>query len=485
MRKNGFVIWVIAVLIGLSYYSCNYSSGKDLPADSPNVVFIHIDDLGWADLGYMGSDYYETPHIDRLASEGLVFTNAYAGAANCAPSRACLLTGENTPRHGVYTVSPSERGNSKTRKLVPIANTDSILPSNLTLGHLFKKAGYETCAIGKWHVSRDALNNGFDINIAGSHQGNPGKNGYFAPFNVPLDHKVEGEYLTDRLTDEAINFIESNRRSPFFLYMSYYTVHTPLQGKEDLVKKYEMKQGHNGQDNPTYAAMVEAMDQNVGRILNRLEALQLENNTMVVFLSDNGGIRAISNQAPLRGGKGSYYEGGIRVPMIVKWPSNVYQGVTEEPVVNLDFFPTFQSVLNVDLNKETLDGVDLTPLFEGKELKKRPFFWHFPIYLQAYNPSEDQGRDPLFRTRPGSVVRYGNWKLHQYFEDGGLELYNLLQDPGETKNLVQQKPDKTRELKQLLEKWREELDAPVPDKPNPDFDPQFESKRIEKALEKK
>ncbi len=447
----------------------------------PNVVFLHIDDLGWTDLGYMGSDYYETPNIDQLSEEGLIFTNAYAGAANSAPSRANLLTGMNSPRHGIYTVNSPDRGHPKTRQLIASANADSIMHDDVTLGHLFRKNGYKTCAIGKWHLSSSPVHNGFHINIGGDNRGNPGRDGYFAPYNIAnIEQGPEGEYLTDRLTDEAIQFIEENRESPFFLYMSYYTVHTPLQGKEHVVEKYRQKEGTDVHNNPVYAAMIESMDENVGRILTRLDDFGLTDNTLIVYLSDNGGIRSISRQDPLRAGKGSYYEGGIRVPMILKWSSHIRPGITDEPVTNLDFFPTFMSVLGVEMGQKVLDGDDLTPLFTGGTLEKRPLFWHFPIYLQRYAGEEDQGRDPLFRTRPGSVMRYGKWKLHEYFEDGAIELYNLASDPGETNNLVDTYPEKTGELVQMLTHWREETNAPVPTERNPEYDARFEKMQIER-----
>ncbi len=474
-------IYPISLLIGTAtgMSSCQ----MDEMPQKPNVVFIHIDDLGWKDLGYMGSEFYETPNVDRLAAQGLVFTNAYAGAANCAPSRACLLTGQNTPRHGIYTVNPADRGNPRTRQLIASANADSLNPSDRTLAHLFKDAGYTSLSIGKWHLSSNPVNNGFDYNIGGDLRGNPGPGGYFAPYNINhIEQGPEGEYLTDRLTNEAIDFIHQHRDVPFFLYMTYYTVHTPLQGKEYKVEKYRGKGGVTGQDNAVYAAMVESMDDNVGRLLGTLEELGLEDNTLVVFISDNGGIRAISYQDPLRAGKGSYYEGGIRVPMIMKWPGQITPGKTDVPVVNLDFYPTFMGVLNSSPEDKILDGVDLAPLFEGGSLEERPLFWHFPIYLQQYNPKIDQGRDPLFRTRPGTAMRYGKWKLHEYFEDGALELYDLDADLGETNNLADVLPEETAELHLRMIDWRTRTNAPVPTERNPDYDADFERRQIRDRL---
>lgn len=462
------------IFIAAAFLFCLIScQNQDTFHDKPNVVFINVDDLGWIDIGFQGSGYYETPNIDRLAESGLVFTNGYAGAANCAPSRACLMSGQNTPRHGIYTVSNSDRGKSRERKIIPTPNNETLPDRVVTLAEMFKMAGYITGTFGKWHLGEDPKTQGFDVNVGGSHRGNPGKKGYFSPYKV--DHIKDGpekEYLTDRLTDEALHFIRQNRDNPFFLYLPFYAVHTPLMAKNALIDKYKNKTGSNGQEHPVYAAMIETVDDNIGKLLSGLEAMDLTGNTIVVFTSDNGGIRAISNQHPLRGGKGSYYEGGIRVPFIIRWPGKVNPGSTSDfPVVNLDFFPTFREMLGAELGEKLVDGINLIPLLEGKELPQRPLYWHFPIYLQAYDKEKDDGRDPLFRTRPGAVVRLGDWKLHHYFEDDGLELYNLKEDLGERNNLVEKNPEKTEELVNLLEKWRKDVNAPVPRELNPEYDP--------------
>jgi len=431
-----------------------------------------IDDLGYKDTGVYGSDYYETPNIDRLASQGMLFTQAYASAANCAPSRATFMSGLYHPHHGIYTVASSERGAAEDRKIIPTPNTETLADSISTLAEFFKEQGYHTAHFGKWHLGNDPRTQGFDINVAGSHRGNPGRNGYFSPYVVePLVDGPDGEYLTDRLTNEAIRFLRNNQDSSFFLYMPYYTVHTPIQGKEALIKKYEEKGGNALQNNATYAAMVEAMDQNVGRLLRTLDSLGVAENTLVVFTSDNGGIRAISSQEPLRAGKGSYYEGGIRVPMIICWPGEVEAGTrTDVPVSNLDFYPTFREIFGQSQEKK-LEGQSLMPILMQKDdFVERPLLWHFPVYLQAYDTLKDDGRDPLFRTRPGSVVRQGKWKLHEYFEDGGLELYDLEEDIGERNNLAEEMPGKTEEMYRLLEDWRKRTHAPVPTEPNPAYE---------------
>lgn len=444
-------------------------------SEKPNIIFILIDDLGWKDVSYMGSDYYETPNIDRLASNGVVFTNAYAPAANSAPSRACMLSGQYTPRHGVYTVGSSERGESHTRKLIPTPNTINLADSVTTIAEMLKKADYKTISIGKWHVSEDPCSQGFDINIGGSHAGHP--KSYFSPYKNPnLEDGPEGEYLTDRLTSEAISFIKNNslhtNGNPFFLYLPYFTVHSPLQGKEEIIEKYKKKKGIYGQQNPVYAAMIKSADTNIGRILETLNQQGISDNTLVIFFSDNGGITSTSSQKPLRAGKGSYYEGGIREPLIMKWPNKFPQGkIIDEPVSGVDFYPTILEVAILEKEENLLlDGVSLVSLITlDKSLERDALYWHFPIYLEAYNQELDESRDPLFRTRPGSAIRKGKWKLHEYFEDGGLELYNLENDLSEQYNLAEEMPEKVEELHLMLKKWREDIGAPVPNQLNPDY----------------
>ncbi|MGQ1784499.1 MULTISPECIES: sulfatase [unclassified Saccharicrinis] len=436
---------------------------------SPNVVLIVVDDLGWTDCGFMGSTYYETPNLDKLARESMVFTNAYAGAANCAPSRATLMSGMNSPRTGIYTVSPSERGNKKSRKLIPVKNTNFLGDSVYTMAEMFKDAGYVTGHFGKWHLGEDPCTQGFDVNVGGGHGGHP--KSYFAPYQYPDLEAPEGEYLTDRLTKEALTFIENNQKNPFFLYLPFYTVHTPIQGKEAIIKKYKSKKTTESHFRADYAAMVESMDYSVGRVLEKIDHLKLEN-TIIVFTSDNGGIYAISKQLPLRAGKGAYYEGGIRVPLVIKWPGNVKPGKTDIPVSNLDFYPTFKEIIgaNVPQNK-ILDGVSLKSLLlENRKMEERPFFFHFPIYLQAYSKKSGVNRDPLFRTRPGTAIRLGDWKMLYYYEDQQTELFNLKNDLGETTNVAGKFPDKVQELKKLMDNWLKNTNALVPAQMNPDYD---------------
>lgn len=438
----------------------------------PNVIYINVDDLGYKDVGFMGGDFFDTPHLDALARQGMIFTRSYAAASNCAPSRASLMTGQYTPRHGIYTVSPSDRGEAHTRRLIPIANTDSLRSAALILPELFKRAGYTTATIGKWHLGKDPRTQGFDLNIGGDERGNPGKGGYFSPYNLAnITDGPVGEQLTDRLTSEAIRFVADHRDRPFFLYLPYYAVHTPLMAKDSLVAKYRARSNPLEID-PVYAAMVETVDYNVGRLLDYLRTSGLEEQTLVVFTSDNGGIRSVATQAPLRAGKGSYYEGGIRVPCVVRWPRHIEPGTSyDAPIINLDFFPTFQEILGITLPGQLLDGQSLLPVWRGGRLKKRPLFWHFPIYLEKYNALEDDARDPLFRTRPGAVVLEDNWKLHYYYEDEGIELYDLRSDIGERRNLAAAQPRRARKLLRLLRKWQQRVAAPLPVDPNPAYRP--------------
>ncbi|GGZ13232.1 aryl-sulfate sulfohydrolase [Echinicola pacifica] len=471
--------------LSLAYYSCAGTQSKQEVAEEKlNVILINVDDLGWNDLGYMGATFYETPNIDKLASRSVVFNQAYAGAANCAPSRANMLTGRYGMTHGVYTVHPADRGNSKTRRLIPSHNEKFIPEGMATLGRLFKDNGYKTGTFGKWHVSPDPTKNGFDVNVAGGPQGNPGKGGYFSPYKVDnIESTTEGEFLTDRLTNEAMKFVDENKSAPFFLYLPFYTVHSPLMAKEEDLARFANKEGKPGRNNATYAAMIYNMDHNVGRLLQHLEELGLAENTLIIFTSDNGGIRATSYQDPLRAGKGSYYEGGIRVPLLISQKGKYIHRLVEDPVSQMDFFPTLKHLIEGELAADVaLDGQDLTAVLDGENQGHRDIFFHFPIYLEAYKPKVDEARDPLFRTRPGSVIRSGDWKLHQYFEDGGLELYNLREDLGETNNLAEQQPEKVQELLQKLEDWRSSHQAPVPVELNPDFDADFEQKQIQKVL---
>lgn len=461
-------LFILLLLTGLQP-SMGQSQGK-----KPNIILIVADDLGWKDLGFMGSAYYDTPNLDKLARQGIYFTQAYAGAANCAPSRACLMSGQNTPRHGIFTVGEPGRGEEANRKLIPSDNREDLDEKHVTLAEALKAAGYYTATVGKWHLGKDPRSQGFDYNLGGNHRG---ANKHFAPYKNPdIPEGPEGEYLTDRLTTEAIKVVESQKAKPFFLYLPYYAVHTPIQAPDNLIARYKQKKPAPGQSNATYAAMISSLDTNIGRLMQKLEALKLADNTLVIFTSDNGGIRSISEQTPLRAGKGSYYEGGIRVPLVMRWPAKIKGGTRNAtPVTNLDFYPTILETLQLKNKNAIQDGTSLWPVLQGKTLAERPLYWHFPIYLQAYDTAKDDGRDPVFRTRPGSAMRLGKWKLHEYFEDGALELYDLEQDLGERNNVAAKYPEVSKKMHQMLQDWRRETKAPVPTTPNPDYNPQAQA----------
>ncbi|KPL16272.1 MAG: aryl-sulfate sulfohydrolase [Bacteroides sp. SM23_62] len=442
----------------------------------PNIILINIDDMGWRDVGFMGSEYYETPNIDNLAESGMVFTNAYASASNCAPSRACLMSGQWAPRHGIYTVNNSERGDSRDRKLIPTPNTTVLADEFITMAEVLQKAGYRTCHAGKWHLGEDPCTQGFDRNIGGTNTGSP--RSYYPPYgNVPLEAPDE-EYLTDLIMEHAIEFVREEPGQPFFLYYSPYAVHTPIHPVDSLLHKYEGKKPWNGQENVKYATMIDNLDRNIGSLLSTLEQEGMTDKTLIIFTSDNGGHFGITKQWPLRAGKGSYYEGGIREPLVIAWEGKIEASQrSDKPVTNLDLFPTILESAGLKKhlrNKEALplDGISLIPhLTKNRDINERPLFWHFPVYLEAYLSEGAETRDSIFRTRPGSVVRIGDWKLHQYFEDGGLELYNLKEDIGEKVNLSETDPDKTQELLNILEEWRVSTGAPVPTELNPDYIP--------------
>lgn len=452
--------------------------GMPLPAqnEQPNIVFIMADDLGWNDLGVMGSDYYETPNIDKLASEGVLFDNAYAAAANSAPSRACFMTGLYTPRHGVYTVSPSERGSKAKRKLIPIKNTEDVRPDFVTLGEALKQQGYICGHIGKWHLGSDLdgsntgpLSQGFDYNIAGERAGAPYS--YFYPYckkqkcHLGLDEGKEGEYLTDRLTDEAVKFMgQQTKDKPFFLYMAHHAVHTPLRAPQALIEKYQKKAKGRFQTNPVYAAMVENLDWNVGRLCHALDSLGFSDNTLVIFFSDNGGSEPVTDNFRLRGGKGMPYEGGVRVPFIMKYPGKLSAGtVVSTPVIGVDFYPTLVSLAG-GTPAAGLDGENIFDFLDDSTVVHRDLFWHFPAYLQGY-----KGLGLDFRATPYSTIRSGDWKLIYYYEDQSMELFNIKEDRMEKNNLVGSEPAKARELYGKLDTWLKNTHADIPDQLNPDY----------------
>ena len=440
--------------------------------NQPNVVLINIDDMGWTDLSCNGSSYYETPYIDALRNAGVWFSQAYAGAANSAPSRACMLTGLNTPRHGIYTVKNSDRGKSSNRRLIPIVNTNSLPDGFQTLPRVLHESGYQVFHVGKWHVTDNPLTCGVDVNIGGNHMGHP--RSYFSPFKNPnLPDKVKGEYLCDRIGDEAVNLImTADKSKPFFLYYATYAVHSPLMGKPEKVAKYKAKAPTKAHNNPVYAALIESMDENVGKVLAALKESGRFDNTLIVFTTDNGGVYNTSKQWPLRAGKGSYYEGGIRVPFIVYQKGKFEKGEIDDVAVSqMDIFPTLVDLLGIDDKNLKMDGRSLAKLLKkgkDKSLNERPIVWHAPIYLEGGN---NETTDPIFRTRPVSVVRKGDWKLIQNYETDSYELYNLKKDISEVNNLAAVHPEKVKELVASLDKWKKETNALVPTELNPEYKP--------------
>jgi arylsulfatase A-like enzyme len=463
------------MLLPVSALLCVLCGSARAEPEKPNLLFIYLDDFGWRDTGFMGSDFFETPNLDKLAREGMVFTNAYSCAANCAPARACLLSGQYTPRHRIFNVGTGPRGNAKHRKLLHIPGVATLDPQIRTWAQCLQDTGYITATMGKWHLSKDPVPYGFHVNIGGSHSGSPPR-GYYPPHpGAPgLEDAPRGEYLTDRISDEAVKFIHKHKEKPWALYLTHFAVHSPFHAKKELVGKYEAKQPGKLHHDVTMATMIQAVDDGIGRIRATLDELGLGDNTIVIFFSDNGGVYRVTDMAPLRGYKGTYYEGGIRVPLLVKWSGVVKPGTrSDEPIIGVDLYPTFCEMTGAELPKgQPLDGVSLVPLLRGEvdTLGERGLFWHFPAYLQAAGGEGSESRDPLFRTRPCSIIRLGDWKLHQYFEDGGLELYNLRDDVGETDNLAAQLPEKARTLLERLETWRKTIGAPVPSEPNPAYD---------------
>lgn len=442
------------------------------PADRPNIILFYADDLGWTDLGVQGSDFYESPAIDRIANEGMRFTQAYANAANCAPSRACLISGLYTPRHGVYTVKNSDRGKSIHRKLIPVENTPVLDRKFPTLPETLKKNGYTTCIAGKWHLSDDPIPYGFDRNFGGGSRGGPGS--YFSPYNNPaLPDGPVGEHLPDRLSTEVSDWIRENAGDPFFVYFPLYSVHSPISARQDLTEKYAGKTPGKFHDHAKYAAMIEAMDLAVGKVMHTLEELGLEDNTLVIFTSDNGPYGRASVAKPLRGGKGMYYEGGIRVPFFVKWPGVVSPGtVSDEPVIGMDIFPTLLEATHIPTDT-ALDGKSLLSLMKGsKTPMERALFWHFPAYLQMYKADRsfhDSHDAPHWRTTPCGVIREGDWKLIEYFESGKAELFNLRNDPGERNELSTAEPAMKAAMYAKLKQWQQQTSAPIPTELNPAY----------------
>ena len=440
-------------------------------ANKPNIIYINADDLGVMDVGFTGGKGFNTPNLDKLAAEGMIFTDAYAPAANCAPSRAACISGQVAARTGVHTVKGSARGPDNQRKLIPTKNTTHLKDENITIAEALKAGGYATIHLGKWHLGKDPMTQGFDINIGGETIGYPA-GGWTIPFRSGPMKSYNDKYpakthSVDIFANEAVKFMNKHKDQPFFMHMAYYAVHSPIKAVPEFIDKYK-----DTNLRPAYASLVEKMDQGIGKIITELDRLGLKDNTLVLFTSDNGGV--VNKETQFRANKGSYFEGGIRVPFFISWPARVKAGTKcDTPIIGLDFYPTFLEAAGIEKPAgKILDGVSIMPLLsESGQFKERALFWHFPIYLQKSSIKADDFHDVHFRTRPGSAMRFGKWKFHEYFEDGRFELYDLDADIGERKNLADSMPEKVKQLKEMLYAWRAEVNAPVPTELNPEYDP--------------
>jgi arylsulfatase A-like enzyme len=466
---------VLALLLLIGIIECEAAS-------KPNFVFILADDLGGRDLGCYGSTFYETPNLDRLAASGMRFTQAYAACSVCSPTRASILTGKYPARLGLTDWLPG-RADRPDQKLKRPQILRHLPLEEVTLAEALKEAGYRTAFIGKWHLGGKGFwpeQQGFDLNLGGCQLGHPPS--YFSPYSIPtLPDGPAGEYLTDRLTDEALKFLESNRDKPFLLYLAHYAVHNPQQAKPELIEKFKKKlakitpatgpefvpEGQMRerliQNQPVYAAMVQSLDESVGRILAKIDQLGLASNTVVIFFSDNGGLStaegAPTSNAPLRAGKGWPYEGGVREPLLVRWPGvTATNSQCDTPTMSTDFYPTLLDMAGLPQRpSQHRDGRSLAPLLKGGTLGDRSLFWHYPHY-------SNQGGGPY------GAIRVGDLKLIEWYEDMRVELFNLKHDPEEKRDLSKTEPEQARALRQQLHDWRVSVKAAMPT-PNPDWVP--------------
>ena len=473
---------------------------KRNPQLPPNIVIILVDDLGQRDIEPYGSTFYETPNLTKLARQGAMFTDAYSACSVCSPTRASLLTGKYPQRTGItdYAGAPTDPKAWKANtKNLPAPTSDRLETSFVTIAELVKPKGYKTFFAGKWHVGGAGfgpLNQGFDVNKGGSDRGGPYTgNKYFSPYdNATLPDGPVGEQIDNRLGMETAKFIRENKDRPFFAMCATFGVHTPLMAKPNLLAKYREKRKRlqltdqwiqdgfreirQTQDEPVYAGMVEAVDESVGLIMESLRECDLERDTLLIFTSDNGGLSTSegwpTSNVPNRGGKGWMYEGGIRVPLIIRWP-----GVTKAnshvktPAISFDFFPTVASILGDKPALQSSDGVDLKAILQGKQSRTRDIFWAYPHY-------GNQGGEPA------SAVRRGNWKLIEFEEDGRTELYDLAKDPGEMNDLAKSQPKIVAQLKASLATWRTKVGA-ISSSPNPAFDQTKPNGRISTRNTKK
>ena len=455
-----------------------------IDAKQTNFLFFLVDDMGWADIGANGSKFHETPNIDRLARSGMRFTQGYAAGSVCSPTRASIMTGRHPVRVNITDWIPGQ-SNRKTNPLLHPDDLSHLPLAEVTIAEALKEHGYQTFFAGKWHLGNKGqwpTDQGFDINIGGHHRGSP-PGGYYSPWSNPaLKAKQPGEYLTERLTDESVKFLEErDKTSPFLLYLSYYNIHTPIQAYKKHIDHYKAKAAkafqdvtptepeHDGinrtrQDNPALASMVAAVDDSVGVLLGKLTELKLDKNTVVIFFSDNGGLSTLGRPGPgcnlpLRAGKGWLYEGGVREPTIIRAPDVTQpNSVSHKPMVSMDFFPTMLDLAGLPLQpKLHVDGQSLLPHLKGDDSGQRTFYWHYPHYHGS-------------TWKPGASIRDGDWKLIEFYHYKNFELYNLADDPGERQNLAKAKPTKAKLLRAKLLAWQKQMQAKMP-VPNPDYDP--------------
>lgn len=475
LSRRDFLRAVGVGIAAAAITGCQSSVRTPVPRRKPNFVFFLIDDMGWRDLGCFGSSFYETPNIDRLARQAMRFTDAYAACPVCSPTRASIMSGKYPARIGLTNFIAGR----KSGKLLPPDYLLHMPLEEVTFAETLQGAGYATGFFGKWHLGDMPYlpdNQGFATNVAGDGHGAPPS--YFSPYGkkvggLKLTPGPESEYLTDRLTDEAVSFIHLNRDKSFLVYLSHYAVHVPLQAKKELTDKYLAKartlppsdarfvpegntQARQVQDHAVYAAMVESVDANVGNIMRTLEELKLADDTVIIFMSDNGGLSTAEGSptanVPLRAGKGWLYEGGIREPMIFRWPGVTQPGSTcSTPVISTDFYPTILEIAGLPpIPRQHMDGVSLVPLLKGgKRLNRQDLFWHYPHY-------SNQGGGP------GGAIRSGDYKLIEFFEDDRIELYNLKKDIGEKNNLFARMPNRAEQMRKRLHAWRTEIGAKMP-----------------------
>lgn len=453
---------LIAIVLGMTAFSAGGFAQETAPGQRrPNIVVILADDLGWTDLGTQGSKYYETPSIDALASQSLKLRRHYH-YQNCQPTRAALWSGQYAPRTGIYTVGTLERGNAENRKMNVPQNVTQLPLDRKTIGNVLKSAGYRTGYFGKWHLGQQGEyhpgKRGWDEAVTSA-----GKHFNFAT-QPPTEH-AEDAYLADWLTDRACDFIDKPAEQPFFLVLAHFAVHAPLDAKEDKIRRFSDKPAAGGHSNATYAAMIASLDDSVGRVLKKLDETKASDNTIVIFASDNGGVggygddaRNITDNAPLRNGKGTHYEGGLRVPMFVRWPGVVKPGTTtDEPTAHVDLFPTLIEIAGANKPEQTLDGLSLLPLFKGDastQLARDYLYFHLPGYLE--------GRADHWRTTPVSTIIGREWKMLEFLETGRKELYRIDSDISEKRDESAANPNVVNDLATRLDQWRKAIGAVMP-----------------------